>query len=235
MALVMWLLLAFAIVILVLVVLNWQRSHKKPKSVRRGRTGSTGPAGSAGSQGLAGAPGSSSTIIPYSSGAFTFNNPVFLANLLSDDSKWVIGQCGALSPADDLVTTQDAARNSFAWTAPRAGTLSGFYMNLVIFLQGDSSAPTLSQNLVFTFRVRVSPTTFASNDFANTTLTTTITIPAGTSSTDNELFFQSSDLVHTAAILAGQRVLVEADVAPNGGNASDITSLLSVTGGLVFS
>jgi hypothetical protein len=108
-------------------------------------------------------------------------------------------------------------------------------MNLVIFFQGDASAPTLTQNLTFVFRVRTSPTTFASNDFADTTITTSITVPAGTSSNDNEVFFQASDLVNTVPILAGQRVLLEVAVSPNNGNASDITSLLSVTGGLVFS
>lgn len=222
-------LVALAITILVIVVVRRPKHGSKGSKGRRGRSGASGAVG------VAGAPGSSSTIIPYSSGAFTFNNQVFLSNLLSDDSTWVIGQCGALSPADDLVTTLDAARNSFAWTAPRDGTLASLYLNLVIFLQGDASAPTLTQNLTFVFTVRTSPTTFASNDFANTAITATITVPAGTSSADNEVFFQASDLVDTVPILAGQRVLLEVAVSPNGGNASDITSLLSVTGGLVFS
>lgn len=67
-------------------------SGNNNEECRRGETGKQGKPGQTGARGFTGPPGAGASQILYSSGAFTFVNAVFVTNLLSSPSEWLIGQ-----------------------------------------------------------------------------------------------------------------------------------------------
>jgi hypothetical protein len=192
-----------------------------------------GPAGATGGVGPVGPSSGVSTIFPFSSGPWAVSSNTYLSAALTDPSGTSnvnIGQTSAAIPPDNSQDTIDSWRNAYATVAPRNGTLSGLNLRVLGVLAG---ADPLSDNVTMTFQILTAPTSFASNDFTASTITATVTFPAG--SVGGSYFFSASDLVHSVAVTAGQRFLIQMVVATNpNGNAADLFSALSIAGGILF-
>lgn len=203
----------------------------------QGGQGVAGPAGAPGPAGVAGpagAPGSSSSIITISSGSYGIFTEQFISQALYGPSGiMALGNTSVYSTNSSAISTLDGVRNSYAFVAPRSGTLSNLFLNFGFLFSGDGSTDS---TVNFDIVVSLGPAVASSNDFKATAVTTSFVIPVGVPADDIYKFFACSDTTHTAAVTAGQRILIEATITtPVSGNVSDLIGGFTASGGFLIS
>lgn len=116
--------------------------------------------------------------------------------------------------------------NAFAFSAPRAGTLSG--LDVTITAAFNTSLAPLTANV--TIVVALLEATAGSDSFSPTGLAVSFFIPAGTTSAT---VFNAQDLTHTFPVLAGEQFVLQTTIT-NTALTNLVLLTLSESAGVVY-